>query len=102
MSSADKAKGSASSLNLTISEIMKFLGDDAKRPQGVKLRPFLHRKLSDLSEHYYKRGIRRGYKATYSEWSNKGKLSKKFRFEIEREFFDGEKRHVRVKSRITI
>lgn len=44
MASRDLVKGRSESLNKTISEIMKFLGDDAGRPGGIgaNLCDFVH------------------------------------------------------------
>lgn len=102
MGSADLSQGRSEALNKTISEIMKFLGDNAKRPggTGADLRGFLREKLADLGEYWYKRGVRRGRMESYNEWKATGKLSRRFRCKGMREFFDGDYRHFRVTSRI--
>jgi hypothetical protein len=100
MSNADRIEGSSKSLNKTIREIKEFLGDNAKRPEGVKLRVFLREKIADLAEHWYKRGARRGHMEIYKEWKAKGKVSRKFRYEGTREFYDGQERRVLIRSRI--
>ncbi|MGA8222517.1 MAG: hypothetical protein WB780_12755 [Candidatus Acidiferrales bacterium] len=100
MSNADKIEGSSKSLNKTIREIKKFLRDNTKRPEGVRLRPFLREKIADLAEHWYKRGVRRGHIQSYEEWKATTRVSKKIRYKGTREFFDGQKRRVRVTSRI--
>ena len=102
MTSTDLAQGRAEALNKTITEIMDFLGDDEKRPGGfrAKLRPYLHEKLGDLAEHWYRRGVRRGRIESFKEWKKTGKLSKKFRFERTRKFFEGQERRTRLTARI--
>jgi hypothetical protein len=101
MGDEDLIRARSESLSKTITEIMRFLGDNAKRPggKGAKLRPFLHEKLADLAEHWYKRGVRRGRMESYKEWKETDKLSKRFRYKATREFFDGQERRVRVTSR---
>jgi hypothetical protein len=102
MANIDDSTGASKSLNLTISEIMEFLGDNAKRPggTGADLRAFLHEKIADFGKHWYKRGTRRGHMETYKTWKETGRVSRKFRFKTEREFFDGQMRRVRVTSKI--
>lgn len=83
MQSRDLKRGRAESLNKSITEIMHFLGDDAERPGGVgsKLRPYLHEKLADLAEYWYRRGVRRGRMDSYKEWKRTGELTRKYSFE---------------------
>lgn len=98
----DFVRGCSKSLYKTINGIMTFLGDDAKRPggKGTNLRDFLHEKLADLAEHWYKRGLRRGHMESYKEFKAKGAVPAKFRYKSTREFFKGQKRQVRVTSKI--
>lgn len=98
----DFTRGASKSLNLTITEIMEFLEDNAKRPGGIgaDLRAFLHERIADFGEHWYKRGIRRGHMETYKKWKETGRVSKTFRFKTGREFFEGQTRRVRVTSKI--
>jgi hypothetical protein len=102
MMSTDRIRGRSESLSKTIGEVMRFLGDDAKRPGGVgvDLRDLLHRKLGDLSAHWYERGFRRGHIQSYKEFETTGTLSRKLRYKTKREFFEGEERKTRVTSRI--
>ena len=102
MATPERIKGRAESLNTTITEVMDFLGDEAKRPGGwgAKLRPFLHEKLADLAERWYKRGVRRGHMECHKEFKATGALSRKLRYAGNREFFVGQKRAVRVTSKI--
>jgi hypothetical protein len=104
MANTDLVQGRSEALNKTISEIVKFLGDNAKRPGGigVDLRAFLREKLADLAEYWYKRGVRRGRMQSYKEWKATGRLSRKFRYKGTREFFEGQERRIRVTSRIKI
>ena len=103
MASRDLVTGRSESLNKTISEIMNFLGDGTGRPGGIgaNLRVFLHEKLADLAEYWYKRGVRRGHMESHKEFKATGALSERLRYKGKREFFDGQKRRVRVTSRIT-
>jgi len=54
------AEGASKSLNKTITEVMKFLEDSGDRP-NAGLRPFLHEKIGDLAERWYRRGFSRGH-----------------------------------------
>jgi hypothetical protein len=80
------------------------LGDDEKRPgpggTGVKLRDFLHKKLADLSEYWYKRGVKRGHIESHKEYKATGTLSARLQYKGKKEFFDGQERRVRVTSKI--
>lgn len=95
----DLKRGASKSLNLTITEIMQFLKDHAKRPAD-KLRPYLHRKIAKLGAHWYKRGVRRGHMEVYKEWKKTGRVPITFSFKAEREFYEGQTREVRVTSKI--
>jgi len=99
MASNDLVRGRSESLQKTISEIMKFLKDDAER-QRDHLRNFLHEKLADLAEHWYKRGVRRGHMKSYKEFKATGAVSAKLRYQNKRDFFEGQERQVRVTSKI--
>jgi hypothetical protein len=102
MASRDLVQGRSESLNKSITEIMIFLGDEEKRPggMGVKLREFLHEKLADLSEYWYKRGVRRGHMESHKEFRATGGLSTRLHYKGKKEFFEGQERRVRVTSRI--
>lgn len=102
MASKDFVQGCSKSLNKTISEVATFLGHDAGRPggRGTNLRDFLHEKLADLAEHWYKRGVRRGHMESHKEFKATGAVSAEFRYKGEREFFEGQARRVRVTSKI--
>jgi hypothetical protein len=102
MANRDLVQGRSESLNKSISEIMKFLGDASRRPggMGVDLRGFLHEKLADLAEYWYKHGVRRGHMESHKEFKATGALSGKLRYKGKREFFEGQERRVRVTSKI--
>ena len=102
MATRERIEGRSESLNKTITEVMDFLGDAAARPGGwgAKLRPFLHQKLADLAEYWYKRGVRRGHMECHKEFNETGSLSRRLRYTGKREFFAGQKRSVSVTSRI--
>ena len=70
MTTRERVEGRSESLNKTITELMEFLNDNADRPGGwgAKLRPFLHEKLADLAEYWYKRGVRITGFAAVSAW----------------------------------
>jgi hypothetical protein len=99
MASKDLVKGRSESLQKTISEIMKFLKDDAKRPR-TELRDFQHKKLADFAYYWYKRGLRRGHMESHKEFKATGAVSAKLRYKSKREFFDGQEREVRITSKI--
>src|ERR1039458_10136482 len=102
MASRDLVQGRSESLNKSISEIMTFLGDDEKRPggMGVMLRDFLHEKLADLSEYWYKRGVRRGHMESHKEFKATGALSVRLQYKGKKEFFDGQERRGRGTTKI--
>lgn len=102
MSNRDLVKGRSDSLNKSISEVMKSLGDAGKRPGGlgVDLRGVFHEKLADFARYWYKRGVRRGHMESYKEFKATGTLPAKLRYKGKREFFEGQERPVRVTSRI--
>jgi len=102
MATRERIEGRSDSLNATITEVMDFLGDEGNRPGGwgAKLRPFLHKKLADLAEYWYKRGVRRGHMECHKEFKTTGSLSRRLRYIGEREFFTGQERSVRVTSKI--
>ncbi len=102
MANRDVVKGRSEAINKTITEIMKFLEDDGERPggRGADLRGFLRQKLADLAEHSWKRGFRRGHIEAHKESVDKGKVPTKLRYEARRVFFKGQKRLVRVTSKI--
>ena len=102
MSTRERIEGRSESLNKTITEVMEFLDDDAGRPGGwgATLRTFLHEKLADLAEYWYKRGVRRGHMECHKEFKATGSLSRRLRYTGKREFFAGQERSVRVSSKI--
>ena len=55
------AAGASASLNKTTTAIMKFLEDEGERPLR-RLRTFLHEKLGDLAEMWYRKVFNRGHK----------------------------------------
>jgi len=99
MTKPEFVAGASASLNQTISKIMKFLQDEGSRPSR-DLRACLDEKIADLAERWYKRGVRRGHIESYKEFVDKGTLSGKLRYKSQREFFKGQKRQVRVTSKI--
>ena len=70
MTTRERVEGRSESLNKTITEVMELLDDNADRPGGwgAKLRPFLHEKLADLAEYWYKRGVHRGHIESHKEF----------------------------------
>ncbi len=102
MATLERIEGRSDSLNATITEVMEFLDDKAHRPGGwgARLRPFLHGKLADLAEYWYKRGVRRGHIECHKEFKTTGSLSRRLRYTGQREFFTGQERSVRITSNI--
>lgn len=102
MASHDLVKGRSQSLNKSIKELMKFLGDNSKSPRGfgVDLRAILHEKLADFARYWWQRGVRRGHMESYKVFKATGKLPAKLRYKGDREFFEGQEQRVRVTSRI--
>lgn len=87
----ERMRGRSDSLNKTITEVMTFLKDDGERPggRGARLRHFLHEKLADFAEYWYKRGVRRGHMECHKELEATGTLSTELRYKGNREFFEG-------------
>jgi hypothetical protein len=102
MSNRDLIKGRSESLNKSITEVMKFLGDNDKRRDGlgVDLRGVFHDKLADFARYWFKRGVRRGHIESHKKFKATGMLSAKLRYNGKKEFFAGQERPVRVTSRI--
>src|SRR5947209_2906028 len=89
------AEAASKSLNKTIGEIEAFvLGDEVPPPQGV-LRPFLHSKLADLAEKWFRVGFRRGCIEARREWRlNNGGFRKEITYDGTRELFAGQQRKI--------
>ena len=102
MPTKDLVRGRAQSLNKTITEVMKFLADGSQRPGGpaAGLRNFLHEKLADLGEYWYKRGVKRGHIESQKAFEGKRRVPSKLHYNGRREFFKGRKREVQVTSKI--
>jgi hypothetical protein len=94
----DNGAGASRSLNKTISEIMTFLEDDEARPKPAKgvLRPFLQKKIGDLAEYWFKRGVRRGCIEAERQYHDLGTFPQKVIYYKTRELFTGQKRKVRL------
>ena len=86
-------------MNKTISEIMDVLEDEGGHPgrRGAK-RAFLHKKLADLAEKWYRRGFKRGHVESRKAFREHGTVPAKLRYEGSRELFTGQKRQVKVTS----
>jgi hypothetical protein len=94
--SKEHAKGASKSLNLTITEIMEFLGDEDQRTAPGTLRPFLHSKLADLAEKWLKRGFRRGCIEAERDFGELGAFPQTVRYKGKRELFTGQDRAVEL------
>jgi hypothetical protein len=90
------AAGASASLNKTTTVIMKFLKDEGERPPR-RLRAFLHEKLGDLAEMWYRKGFNRGHKESYRQ-CEEGRVPRVLRFDATREFFTDDERTVHLKS----
>jgi hypothetical protein len=93
------ATGRSQSLNRTIAELMRFLKYKGNRP-NCEFRAFLHEKLADFGEHWYKRGVRRGHMESYRIFAETGELPRKLRYKSCREFFDGQERRISIRSKV--
>jgi hypothetical protein len=83
----DGGKGSSESLNLTITDIMRFLDDDSHRPSprdGERLRPFLEEKLGDFAELWLKRGFKTGHKTAFAKYEKNDKFPKTIRLKVDK------------------
>jgi hypothetical protein len=99
MANNSGSEEASKSLNKTITEIMTYLKDSGGRPRD-DLRPFVHEKLADLSEKWFKRGFNRGHRESWDRFSDKGKVPRTLRYEGARELFSNKKRKVELKSMI--
>jgi hypothetical protein len=98
----DGGKGASQSLNKTITEIMDFLADEGERPgpgRG-KLRPFLHDKIGDLAERWFKRGFNRGHIESHRAFKTAAKVPRRLEYECSRELSPGQERALTLKSTI--
>lgn len=96
---SEQAKGASKALNKTISAVMQHLEDDGDRPQS-ELREFLYEKLGDLAVYWYRRGFRRGHREAHRQ-SRNGNVTRVLRRIITREFFTGNERTIRLRSRLS-
>jgi hypothetical protein len=92
----DFAAGASASLNKTTTAIMKFLEDEEDRPPR-RLRAFLHEKLGDLAEMWYRKGFNRGHKESDKQ-CEAGRVPRVLRYDATREFFTHDKRTVELES----
>ena len=99
---AKSAEGPSASLNQTITEIMKHLGDDGPRPggKGAKLRPFLRKKIGDLCERWFKRGFNRGHRESFKYFEAGEPVPRKLEYECSRKLSPGQDRDLSLKSTI--
>lgn len=93
------AAGASASLNKTITAVMEFLDDEGRRP-SKQFRAFLHKKLADSNEKWFRRGFNRGHKESLARFLSGGKVPSKLTYEGIRTLFVGHKRKVKLKSRI--
>jgi hypothetical protein len=99
MVKSESAAGASKSLNQTISEIKRFLGQPPGG-RGAKLRVFLHEKLADLAEKWYKKGFKRGHIESRKAFRESGAVPKPLRYKGSRELFAGQRRRLEVRSKI--
>lgn len=80
------AKEASESLNKTITEIMRHLNQSGPRPggPGAKLRPFLHKKIGDLAERWFRKGFNRGHKQSDKAFQRTGKVPRKLEYACSR------------------
>jgi hypothetical protein len=96
------AVGASASLNRTITEIMRFLEDDGYRPggRGADLRGFLHEKIADCTERWFRKGFNRGHRESFGVYEQTGAVPVTLRYECAREVFTGQERTLLLKSQI--
>ena len=93
--------GASASLNLSITEIMDFLGHNDPRP-GQELRSFLYEKIGDLGVNWYKKGFNRGHMESYAAYKENDEVPRVLRYECTRETFAGEVHELSLKSAIAL
>lgn len=91
--------GASKSLNKTITEIVDFLGDEVDRP-SKNLRAFLHDKMGDLAESWYRKGFNRGHRESYKVFTSEGEVPVRLEAKKKRTLSLNQKRHVSLKSKI--
>jgi len=81
-------------LNKTIAEIMEFLKDPGKRPPlgPEMLRFFLHDKIGDLAERWFRRGFNRGHIESYKAFSAEETVPQTLEFKCRRNLSPGQNR----------
>jgi hypothetical protein len=92
-SKKDHAKGASKSLNITISAIMEFRGDEGERPNR-ELRAFLYEKIGDLTESWYRKGFNRGHIQSREAYEKIGKVPKMLTYECSREVSPTQEREI--------
>jgi len=95
----DHAAGASKALNKTITEIMAHMGDDGDRP-GAGLRDFLHEKVGDLAEGWFKKGFNRGHREAHGHYKEDGKVPKTLKFECRRKLSPKQERDIKLRSTI--
>lgn len=88
MHKRDYVAGASASLNRTITAIMKFLEDDGDRPPR-KFRAFLHEKIADSNERWFRKGFNRGHRESFGLFNRAGRVPKTLRYECTRKLFTG-------------
>jgi len=91
--------GASAAINKTITAIMNFQKKSGYRP-NKKLRPFMEKKIVQLCESAWKKGVNRGHKESRAKFLATGKVPKRITYEGTREFYPGHKRVVRAVSNI--
>ena len=99
MAKHDAAAGASKSLNKTITEIMKHLGDKEDRPRK-RLREYLHEKIGDLSEHWFKRGFNRGHIESRKQFKETKTVPRKLKYDCSRKLSPGQNREIELESTI--
>lgn len=98
--SSERKAGASSSLNKTITELVKFIGKDDERPKGEKLRSILHRKIGDLAEKWYRRGFKRGHIESRNHFKASDTVPTNLEFECCRKLSPFQERDIVLKSEI--
>jgi hypothetical protein len=81
---------------------MKFLEDEGARPEPGRgeLRPFLHDKIGDLAERWFRRGFNRGHIESRRAFEADAKVPRHLEYECSRDLSPGQERDLTLKSTI--
>jgi len=94
------AGSASSSLNKTITDIMKHLGATGGGRPNHDLRDFLYEQIGDLSEKWFKKGFNRGHVESYGEFKATGKVPRTLTYDCKRSLSPKQHRVINLSSKI--